>query len=143
MDIGAYEFQSPTSILPYAWAQQYGLPTDGSADFVDTDGDGMSNYAEWLSDTIPTNALSALRMVSAIRNPNDVKVTWQSVSTRNYSLQRTSQLGDPSLFQTVAYNIAGAAGTTTYTQRFMGTPPTGPSFYRVSVQVKNPPTPPP
>ena len=132
VDIGAYEFQSPSSVLSYAWAQQNGLPTDGSADFTDADSDGMTNYGEWRSDTIPTNALSVLKMVNATNSPTGAQVTWQSVSKRSYWLERATNLGIASPFQSVATNIAGVAGTKTFTDTSATNG--GPYFYRVGVQ---------
>jgi hypothetical protein len=132
VDIGAYEFQSPSSVLSYAWAQQNGLATDGSADFTDADGDGMNNYGEWRSDTIPTNALSVLKMVNATNSPTGAKVSWQSVATRSYWLERATNLGVASPFQIVATNIAGVAGTKTFTDTSATN--NGPYFYRVGVQ---------
>ncbi len=132
VDIGAYEFQAPASILSYAWAQQNGLPTDGSADFTDADGDGMNNYGEWRSDTNPTNSLSSLRMVNATNSPTGAEVTWQSVSTRNYWLERATNLGLASPFQTIATNIVGVAGVKSFTDPSATN--AGPYFYRVGVQ---------
>lgn len=132
VDIGAYEFQSPSSVLSYAWAQQYGLPTDGSADFIDDDADGMNNYGEWSSDTIPTNALSVLRMVAATNSASGATVTWHSVATRSYWLERATNLGVASSFQTVATNIFGVAGSKTFTDTTATNG--GPYFYRVGVQ---------
>ena len=132
VDVGAYEFQG-TGIGEFtAWLQTSALPTDGSADFTDADGDGMNNYGEWRSDTIPTNALSVLIMVNATNSPTGAQVTWQSVSTRNYWLERATNLGVASPFQTVATNIAGVTGTKTFTDTSATNG--GPYFYRVGVQ---------
>jgi len=132
VDVGAYEFQSPSSVLSYAWLQRYGLPTDGSADFADSDGEGMNNYGEWRSDTIPTNALSVLRMVNATNSPTGAMVSWQSVATRSYWLERAINLGVIPRFQTLATNIAGVAGLKAYSDPT--TTNGGPYFYRVGVE---------
>lgn len=133
VDIGAYEYQAPASKLSYAWLQQYGLSTDGSADFVDTDGDGMNNYGEWRSDTVPTNALSALKMVGATMSPDGATVRWESVITRSYWLERATNLAISSPFQVIATNLWGDLGTTTYSDA-TATTNGGPYFYRVGVQ---------
>jgi hypothetical protein len=59
VDIGAYE-RSPASSISYGWLFKYGLPTDGSVDFSDPDGDGIDNLHEWLNGTDPTNILISL-----------------------------------------------------------------------------------
>lgn len=131
VDMGAYEVQNPGSIISYAWLQARGLPFNGSADFADPDLDGRNNWQEWRCDTDPFDAASVLKMVSVSRSANTNTVTWQSVNTRSYYLQRATNLGLATPFSTIATNIPGQAGTTT----FKDTTPagTGPFFYRVYV----------
>ena len=105
VDIGAYEFQSPASIISFAWLQQYGLPTDGTADKLDSDSDGFNNWQEWIAGTNPTNAASMLRMLAVTNaNPAGLWVSWQT-GARNYFVQRSTNLGSP--FSTIASNIVG------------------------------------
>ena len=96
----------------------------------------MSNWQELLAGTNPTNAASALEMTVAYPYNNNYLnwhwaiVKWQSVSTRNYYLLRSSDLGGG--FTCIQSNIVGNAGTTIYqdTTATNG----GPYFYRVGVQ---------
>ena len=130
VDIGAYEYQSPTSVLSYGWAQQYGLPTDGSADFADNDGDGMNNWQEWLAETDPTNAASVLKMFAPSNGAPGLNVSWSSVVGKYYYLLRSTNLSQG--FSVIQSNIYSPTNVmvyqdTTATNR-------GQYFYRVGVQ---------
>jgi hypothetical protein len=116
----------------HAWLTQYGLPTDGSADYADTDHDGRNNWQEWCCLTCPTNALSALRMLSATDAVSGVTVTWSSVTDRTYALERATDLAPAPAFSLLQSNLPGLPDTTSFTDtNALGA---APRFYRVRAE---------
>jgi hypothetical protein len=129
VDIGAYECQSPALLDYYIWMQSYGLPTSSSAAYADADGDGMSNWQEWLAGTIPTNALSQLRLLAPVLTPPGLRLRWNSDTNHAYSVERTPSLKPPVTFSLLRTNVPGLAGTTTFIDTTA--PATGAGFYRI------------
>jgi hypothetical protein len=130
VDIGAYEFQTPASVISYAWLQQYGLPTDDSADFADLDADQLSTWQEWQADTNPTNALSVLR-IESISPGLSVTVRFPSSPNRLYSLRYAGNLTDASWTDVPGQTDVPGNGSA---QLLRDTNATPPRFYRVSVR---------
>jgi hypothetical protein len=134
IDIGAYEFQGTDIGGFIGWLQQYCLPTDGSADYTDSDGTGMNNWQKWIAGLNPTNSASVLAMQTPVitNSATGVTVNWQSVNTRTYYLQRATDLTAQPAFTAIQSNLVGLAGSTSYkdTSATNG----GPYFYRIGVQ---------
>ncbi|MBN2506373.1 MAG: hypothetical protein JXQ71_06735 [Verrucomicrobia bacterium] len=87
------------------------LPTDGSADAIDSDADGHTTCQEWRCLTNPTNALSVLRLLSASPVGTDVTVSWQSVPGVSYFLECSTNLAATPCFTPLATNLPGVAAS--------------------------------
>lgn len=133
VDIGAYELQSPQSIISYAWRQHYlsNLPPFGLGDFDDADGDGQTNWQEWRAGTNPRDAFSVLRLLTPLVTTDGLLVRWQSLSGQSYFLERSTNLGGLAAFTPWASNIVGQADVTIFADtNAVGT---STSFYRIGV----------
>ena len=85
--------------LADAWERQFfaTLATNPNSDF---DADGASNLREYLTGTNPTNAASKLVITVFDTTPGGTfsAVTWSSVLTRQYRIQKTLSLTTPVWF---------------------------------------------
>jgi hypothetical protein len=130
--VARFTFQSLDPF--HSWLASYGLPSDGSADYLDSDGDGMNNRQEYLAGTNPTNAASVFKITSGqVITGAQFVVRWSSVSNRLYDVLLASNLvtGTSAFVPLLgATNLGGTPPLNTWTDSVSR--PT-PLFYRVSV----------
>jgi hypothetical protein len=139
VDMGAYEYQNPTSVISYAWLQQYGLATDGSADFIDSDGDGMNNWQEWVAGTDPLDPLSVLKMQLLSKTLPGALLTWNSDAAHTYFIQRGSSPANLLNAVPISTNVPGLIGATTFLDS--DAPRLSAAFYRIGTSTTTAPTP--
>jgi len=126
VDLGAFEFQGPEIGEFIGWLQQFGLPTDGSADYADTDGDGMNNWQEYLADTSPLDVHDYFHITTFTRVGTYNTLGWTSKATRLYRVERSDTLGADSPWEIVITNATPGWNN-------VGFDSTGPRyFYRVA-----------
>ena len=126
VDMGAYEFQSPASMISYAWLQQFNLPINPATDTADPDGDGVNNYREWLAGTDPTNPFSSPAQLTITPSGTNVILMW-STNAIGFSLQSTTNLGSPAVWTTNSPAPVVIAGQNTVTNPITGAQ----KFYRL------------
>jgi hypothetical protein len=131
VDIGAHEFQTPASMISYAWLQQFGLTTDGSSDYLDPDNDGLNNWQEWRAGTSPFDSASTLRVLRVFETSNGLTVVWQSVPGVSYFIERSMDLSSPFGFTRIYSDLMAYGSETYYTDIIFPYP--GLVFYRVGV----------
>jgi hypothetical protein len=95
----------------------FGHPTAQASDLSgttdDADGDGMSNLAEYLSGTNPTNASSYLHFTFALATNSDVMLTWTTVGGKSYVVQAGTDLIDGFADISTPVNAAVSGESTT------------------------------
>lgn len=118
----------------HAWLASYGLSSNGSADYLDSDGDGMNNWQEYLAGTNPTNASSVFKITSTqVISGTQLVVRWSSVSNRLYDVMRATNLSaGAGAFMPVpgATNLSGLPPQNTWTGSVNRA--AAPAFYRIS-----------
>ena len=104
--------------IPDAWMWTFfGHPTAQAADHSratdDADGDGVSNMAEFLAGTNPTNALSFLHFTSALATNNDIALTWTVAGGKSYVVQAMAGLDGSFADISPAVTAAGSGDSMT------------------------------
>jgi hypothetical protein len=124
--------------IPDSWKRQYGFSvSDPTVAGTDSDGDGFTNYQEYLCGTKPNDSASILKIgqMNVVMQPDgksaQFTVSWVPVANRSYTVERSFDL---KTWAPVATQIQAATPLNTYTDSV--TFPQGGTkcFYRVRLE---------
>jgi len=125
------EVDSDGDGMPDAWETLHQLNPDADDCDKDADKDGVSNLGEYLTDTDPRDATSALRLTPMMLPGNKVQLSWKAVPGRRYQIEYANGL--EYVFQPLSAPGLPRLATAT-TEQFVDTLPAGitrPRFYRI------------
>ncbi|HMO52706.1 MAG TPA: C25 family cysteine peptidase [Kiritimatiellia bacterium] len=112
--------------FPPAWLES-GMSTDPNDD---PDGDGYTNYEEYLAGTDPLNRDSELVVVTVNSlGEGRTELSWPSVAGRTYVIERATTLGGA--YVGIAHAVAATPDTNVWVDEQA---PAGSAFYRVRVK---------
>ena len=122
--VPAYGVQLVKFSLPGAfdqWAQGYGLTGTNAATTADPDGDGATNYSEYIAGTSPVDAGSVLRLSGGNLAAASYPVTWTAAGGRSYVVEFATSLASNTVWTALSSSLATGAftdGSATNAARF-------------------------
>jgi hypothetical protein len=90
--VSLYPGDTDNDGIPDTWEIRRGLNPAVNDAALDSDGDGVSNMAEFLADTDPLNASSRFSASASIA-ANSVTINFTAAEGRSYTIQRSSDMG--------------------------------------------------
>lgn len=122
----------PPDIESYAdWIAGYGLTGLDADPGLDYDGDGFTNFQEYIADTDPTREDSRLHLVYVEQGGSTASVSFYGSVNRVYELWFTPDLTNPDLWELILGPIPGEGGGDMFIHERDAAKPAG--FYRVHV----------
>ncbi len=112
--------------MPNAYESANGLNPNGNDANGDLDNDGLTNYQEFLAGTNPNHADSVFRVTRINLANGQVRITWNSVAGKTYTIHAASQVDGPYL---PVRNVPSAGPGETFTDFASAS---SRQFYRVS-----------
>jgi hypothetical protein len=112
--------------MPDLWELQNGLDVFLANGTGDADGDGFSNFAEWVAGTNPHSAASVLKLAATTSGGGVVQLGFQAMAGRSYTL-----LAAPQADAEVWFSVTNLTAVATNRNILLTQPTSGGQFYRL------------